>query len=67
MRPQNRLQQISDFTSRMKALTKELHIPVLLILQLNRAGERADNKVPQLSGLRDSGSIEQNADSILFL
>ena len=67
VRPQNRVQQISNFTGRMKALAKELHVPVLLLSQLNRAGERSDNKVPQLSDLRDSGSIEQNADSILSL
>ena len=66
-RIQNRVQQISDFTMRMKALAKELDIPVLLLSQLNRGGERADNKVPQLADLRDSGSIEQDADSILFL
>ena len=40
---------------------------MLLLSQLNRAGERSDNNVPKLSDLRDSGSIEQNADSILFL
>ena len=67
VRLQNRVQQISDFTSRMKALARELHIPVLLLSQLNRAGERSDNKVPQLSDLRDLGSIEQDADSILLL
>ena len=66
-RIQNRVQQITEFTMRMKALAKELDIPVLLLSQLNRAGERSDNKVPQLSDLRDSGSIEQDADSILFL
>ena len=66
-RIQNRVQQISDFTMRMKALAKDLNIPVLLLSQLNRGGERADNKVPQLADLRDSGSIEQDAGSILFL
>ena len=66
-RPQGRVQQITDFTMRMKALAKELDIPVLLLSQLNRAGERTDNKVPQLVDLRDSGSIEQDADTILFL
>ena len=66
-RTHNRVQQITEFTMRMKALAKELDIPVLLLSQLNRAGERADNKVPQLSDLRDSGSIEQDADSILLL
>ena len=45
-RPQGRVQQITDFTMRMKALAKELDIPVLLLSQLNRAGERTDNKVP---------------------
>ena len=66
-RPQGRVQQITEFTMRMKALAKELHIPVLLLSQLNRANERSDNKVPQLVDLRDSGSIEQDADIILFL
>ena len=67
LRPQNRVQQISDFTSRIKALAKELKIPVLLLSQLNRAGERSDNKVSKLSDLRDSGSIKQDTDSILRL
>ena len=66
-RPQGRVQQITDFTMRMKALAKDLDIPVLLLSQLNRAGERTDNKVPQLADLRESGSIEQDADTILFL
>ncbi len=51
----------------MKALAKELDIPVLLLSQLNRARERSDNKVLQLSDLRDSGSIAQDADIIQFL
>ena len=67
LRPQNRLQQITEITMRTKALAKELHVPVLLLPQLNRAGRRADSKVLQLSDLRDSGSIEQDTDSILFL
>ena len=66
-RAQSPVQQITEFTMRMKALAKELDIPVLLLSQLNRAGERSDNKVPQLSDLRDSGSIEQDADTVLFL
>ena len=67
LRPQNRLQQITEITMRTKALAKVLHVPVLLLPQLNRAGKRADSKVLQLSDLRDSGSIEQDTDSILFL
>ena len=66
-RVQGRVHQITDFTMRMKALAKELDIPVLLLSQLNRGSERTDNKVPQLADLRDSGSIEQDADTILFL
>ena len=66
-RAQSRVQQITEYTMRLKALAKDLGIPVLLLSQLNRAGERTDNKIPQLSDLRDSGSIEQDADSILFL
>ena len=67
LRPQNRLQQITEITMRTKALAKELHVPVLLLPQLNRASKRADSKVLQLSDLRDSGSIEQDTDSILYL
>ena len=64
---QGRVQQVTDFTMRLKPFAKELDIPMLALSQLNRAGERSDNKVPQLSDLRDSGSIEQDVDIILFL
>ena len=66
-RPQSWVQKITEFTGRMKALAKELAIHVLLFWQLSRAGERSDSKAPQLSDLRNSGSIEQDADAILFL
>ena len=67
LRLQNRVQQITEITSRMKALTKELNIFVLLVSQLNRAGKRSDNKISKLSALRGSGSIKQDVDSILIL
>lgn len=63
----NRVQEISEMTSGCKELAREYGIAVVLLSQLNRAVESRDNKVPQLSDLRDSGSIEQDADTIIFL
>lgn len=63
----NRVQEISEMTAGCKALAREYGIAVVLLSQLNRAVESRDNKVPQLSDLRDSGSIEQDADTIIFL
>lgn len=63
----NRVQEISEITRNLKILAKELNVPVICLSQLSRASEqRADHK-PQLSDLRDSGSIEQDADIVLFL
>lgn len=63
----NRVQEISEMTAALKALAREYGIAVVLLSQLNRAVESRDNKRPQLSDLRDSGSIEQDADTIIFL
>jgi replicative DNA helicase len=63
----SKVQEIESITRGMKALAKELGIPVVLLSQLNRECEKRDNKRPQLADLRDSGAIEQDADVVLFL
>ncbi len=63
----NRVQEISEITRSMKILAKELNVPVLTLSQLSRASEQRSEHRPQLSDLRDSGSIEQDADIVLFL
>ena len=63
----NRVQEISDITRNLKILAKELDVPVLTLSQLSRASEQRTDHKPQLSDLRDSGSIEQDADIVLFL
>jgi replicative DNA helicase len=67
LRSENRVQEVSYISRNMKVLARELNVPVLAAAQLSRAIEQRADKEPQLSDLRESGSLEQDADIVMFI
>ena len=66
-RTDNRVQEVSEITRSLKIMAKELNVPVMVCAQLSRGTEKQANHRPALADLRESGSIEQDADQVLFL
>ena len=66
-KPENRVQEVSHITQGLKAIAKELAVPVLALSQLSRQVENREDRRPQLADLRESGTIEQDADAVMFV